>query len=209
MSSSTKFWDRIAKRYSKKPVPDESVYKRKLEITQSYFRNDMKLLEFGCGTGSTALAHASLVDHVLAIDFSEKMIEIAESRRKEAQIQNVDFECRAIESLNAAENSYDIVLGLSILHLLSSWPETIQQVYSLLKPGGVFISSTACIADSMKVFKFIAPLGRSIGLLPDLAIFTRVELEQELCNAGFSLERTWQPEKSQALFIVARKSVGA
>jgi len=205
MNSSARFWNRIATRYSKKPVPDEEIYKKKLEITQSYFRPEMKLLEIGCGTGSTALTHAPLVSHILAIDFSEKMIELAEAKRISAGIQNVEFECRTIEALNAPDNSFDVVLGLSILHLLESWDETIQTVYSLLKPGGWFISSTACIADSMKVFKFIAPIGRSIGLLPELAIFTRDELEQGLCGAGFSLEREWQPEKNQAVFIVARK----
>lgn len=186
-------------------MPDEEIYRKKLEITQSYFRPEMKLLEIGCGTGSTALAHAPLVSHILAIDFSEKMIGFAEAKRNSAGIQNVDFECRDVESLNTPDNSFDIVLGLSILHLLESWDETIQKVYSLLKPGGWFISSTACIADSMKVFKYIAPLGRSVGLLPELAIFTRDELEQGLRRAGFSLEYEWQPEKNQALFIVAQK----
>jgi len=165
----------------------------------------MKLLEFGCGTGSTALTHASLVNHILAIDFSEKMIEIAEAKRNSAGIQNVDFKCTSIESLNEGENSYDIVLGLSILHLLKNWNEMIQKVYLLLKPGGWFISSSACIADSMKILKYIAPVGRSIGLLPDLAIFTKAELEQGLCSAGFRLEREWQPDKKQAVFIVAQK----
>jgi 2-polyprenyl-3-methyl-5-hydroxy-6-metoxy-1,4-benzoquinol methylase len=205
MNSSARFWNRMASRYSKKPVPDEEIYNKKIEITQSYLRPDMNLLEFGCGTGSTALTHASLVNHILAIDFSEKMIGIAEAKRQSANIQNVDFERRTIEHLNAAEHSFDIVLGLSILHLLDSWEETIQKVYSLLKPGGCFISSTACIADSMKLFKFIAPIGRSIGLLPELAIFTRAELVQGFYSTGFSLEREWQPGKNQAIFIVAKK----
>ena len=205
MNSSARFWNRLAKRYSKKPVPNEAIYKKKLEITQGYFQPEMKLLEIGCGTGSTALTHAPLVSHILAIDFSEKMIELAEAKRNSAGIRNVDFECRTIEALNAPDNSFDIVLGLSILHLLDSWNETIQKVYSLLRPGGLFISSTACIADSMKALKFIAPIGRSIGLLPELAIFTRDELEQGLRSAGFSLEHEWQPEKNDALFIVAQK----
>jgi len=205
MNSSARFWNRLAKRYSKKAVPDEAIYKKKLEITQGYFRPELKLLEIGCGTGSTALTHAPLVSHILAIDFSEKMIELAEAKRNSAGIQNIDFECRTIEALNAPDNSFDIVLGLSILHLLENWNETIQKTYSLLKPGGRFISSTACIADSMKALKYIAPIGRSIGLLPELAIFTRDELAQGLCAAGFSLEQEWQPEKNQAIFIVARK----
>lgn len=165
----------------------------------------MKVLEFGCGTGSTALAHAPFVNHIRAIDFSEKMIAIAEAKRKAADIHNVSFECMTLDKLNVAENSFDIVLGLSILHLMKNWDETICRVFSLLKPGGLFISSTACIADTMKLFKLIAPIGQSIGLLPDLAIFKSAELEEKLRNAGFAIEHQWQPGKNQALFIVASK----
>jgi len=165
----------------------------------------MQLLEVGCGTGSTALTHAPLVNHILAIDFSEKMVELAEAKRVSAGIQNVDFECKTIETLNAPDNSFDVVLGLSILHLLQNWNATIEKIYSLLKPGGWFISSTTCLADSMKILKFIAPIGRAVGLLPELAIFTRDELKQGLRSAKFSLEHEWQPERNQAVFIVARK----
>lgn len=37
----------------------------------------MEVLEFGCGTGTTALAHAAYVRHILAIDIADRMIEIA------------------------------------------------------------------------------------------------------------------------------------
>jgi cyclopropane fatty-acyl-phospholipid synthase-like methyltransferase len=62
MVQSTKFWDRIAERYSKQPVADEAAYQKKLQVTREYFRPDMEVLEFGCGTGSTAIAHAPYVE---------------------------------------------------------------------------------------------------------------------------------------------------
>ena len=58
MGTSSKFWDRIADRYSRRPVADEAAYQKKLEVTRQYFRPEMQVLEFGCGTGSTAIAHA-------------------------------------------------------------------------------------------------------------------------------------------------------
>jgi len=39
-------------------------------------------LEFGCGTGSTALLHASFVKHMTATDISDEMIEIAKQKAK-------------------------------------------------------------------------------------------------------------------------------
>jgi len=41
-----------------------------VKITQQYFQATWRVLEFGCGTGSTAIVHASHVDHILATDLS-------------------------------------------------------------------------------------------------------------------------------------------
>ena len=76
----------------------------------------------------------------------------------------------------------------------------------MLKPGGVFVSSTACIAESMKWFGLIAPVGRFVGLMPYVDIFTTDELLASLTGAGFSIEHQWQPGKGKAVFIVAKKA---
>ena len=60
------------------------------------------------------------------------------------------------------------MLGLSILHLLEDKEEVIAKGYKMLKPGGVFITSTVCLGDTMKIFKVIAPIGKFFGLLPIL-----------------------------------------
>ena len=74
MASSPVFWDKVAERYSKKPVADEAAYQTKLRVTREYFRPDMQVLEIGCGTGSTAIAHAPFVEHICATDISPKMM---------------------------------------------------------------------------------------------------------------------------------------
>ena len=71
MSREARFWDRIAARYAKQPVADEAAYQKKLAKTREYFPPDMAVLEFGCGTGSTAMAHAPYVAHARATDLSD------------------------------------------------------------------------------------------------------------------------------------------
>ena len=61
MTKPIKFWDKHAEGYSKRPVDDEESYQKKLQITRDYFRPDMEVLEFGCGTGTTAISHAPYV----------------------------------------------------------------------------------------------------------------------------------------------------
>jgi len=206
MEQSAKFWDKVAERYAKRPVADEAAYQKKLEVTRRYFRPNMEVLEFGCGTGSTAIAHAPYVKHIRAIDISSKMIEIAERKAAAARIDNVTFEQSTIEDIRIADQSVDAVLGLSILHLLNDKEAAIGKVHRMLKPGGIFVTSTACLGDTMKLFKYVAPLGRFFGVMPLVKAFTTKELQHSLTNAGFEIDYQWQPGKGKAVFIVAKRA---
>ena len=111
----------------------------------------------------------------------------------------------SIDELTVSDNTYDVVLGLSILHLLENKEAVIAKVYKMLKPGGIFVTSTMCLGDNMQWFKFIVPIGKFLGLMPLVKVFTGKELEKSLTNAGFKIDYQWQPSKDKALFIVAKK----
>ncbi len=207
MNKDAKFWNRHAEGYAKSAIADQAAYEEKLRITREYLKPEMNVLEFGCGTGSTALLHAPLVKHIHAIDISSKMIEIANRKLAEQDIANITFEQQTIEGLPEAEGQYDVILGLSILHLLENKEEVLEKVLKLLKPGGVFVSSTVCMADRMSFFKYIAPLGRKLGLLPILKIFSEQNLLESMENSGFSIDYHWKREKGKAVFMVAKKPV--
>ena len=204
-----RFWDKLADRYARQPIADEAAYQRKLEVTRGYLREDMNVLEFGCGTGGTAILHAPHVGHIEAIDFSEAMLGIARGKAAAAGVDNVSFERADITSFAAPDASFDAILGMSILHLLADKDAVIAKVFGLLKPGGVFISSTTCLGDTMGFFKAVAPLGKAVGLLPQLNVFTTEELVRSLTKAGFTIEQQWQPGKGKAVFIVARAGSAA
>ncbi len=206
MDQSARFWDRIAERYSKTPIADEAAYQKKLELTRQYLRADMQVLEFGCGTGSTAILHAPYVRHILAIDISSKMIDIARSRADAQKVKNVTFERAALDDFDVPEGTMDAVLGLNVLHLLDNRDGVISQVHGMLKPRGIFVSSTACLGDSMEFFKFVAPIGRVFGLMPLVKVFTTSELVTSLTEAGFEIDHQWQPGKNTGVFIVAKKA---
>jgi ubiquinone/menaquinone biosynthesis C-methylase UbiE len=207
MNHPAKFWDKIAEKYSKQPIADEAAYQKKLQVTQQYLKPNMEVLEFGCGTGSTAIIHAPYVKHIRAIDISSKMIEIARNKADAQNIKNITFEQLTIDELKLSDSSFDVVLGLSILHLLEDKEAVISKVYKMLKPGGIFVTSTVCLGDNMKWFKLIAPIGKFLGLMPLVKVFTAKELEDSLTNNNFAIDYKWQPSKgkSEAVFIVAKK----
>ncbi len=133
------------------------------------------------------------------------MLEIAQVKVDRERIENVTFEKATIEEIRVRDESLDAVLGLSILHLLENKEAAIAKVHRMLKPEGVFVTSTTCIGDTMKFFKIIVPVGRFFGLMPMVKVFTNGELDESLIDAGFTIEHRWQPGKGKAVFIVAKK----
>ncbi|WP_193367281.1 class I SAM-dependent methyltransferase [Pelagibius marinus] len=202
---SSRFWDRTAQRYARRPIADEAAYRTKLAKTQEYLRPGMEVLEFGCGTGSTALVHAPHVRHIRATDISEKMLEIARDKAAAAEIGNVTFEQAAIDDFQAPDESFDVVLGHSILHLLHDKDAVIAKVHRMLKPGGVFVSSTVCLGDMSVLFRPFLAAGHFLGIFPLVRVFGEGSLVNSLVTAGFLIDHQWRPGKGKATFIVAQK----
>jgi len=205
MNRETAFWNKHADKYSQRPISDEAAYQKKLEATRKYFQPDMDVLEIGCGTGTTAIAHAPFVGHIRATDLSPRMVEIAKDKAKAAGIDNVTFEAVSVDALDVPGASLDVVMAHNVLHLLEDKERTIADIHTMLKPGGVFVTSTACIGDMMLPIRLIVPVGRFLRLIPLVKIFSVAELKHSLENAGFEIDYEWQPTKNAAAFIICRK----
>lgn len=200
-----RFWDKVAAKYAAQPVADEAAYQHKLAVTREYLTRDAEVLEFACGTGSTALAHAPHAKHILATDISGEMVGIAKDKARDAGVDNVTFKRASLDDL-PAEPRYDMVMGHSILHLLPDPQAAIAKVASMLNPDGVFVSSTACLGETMGWMKPLLVLMRLVGKAPYVNIFRVSDLVRNLEAGGFAIEHQWQPGKGKAVFIVARKA---
>jgi 2-polyprenyl-3-methyl-5-hydroxy-6-metoxy-1,4-benzoquinol methylase len=144
------------------------------------------------------------VKHILATDISDTMIEIAEQKAADAGVNNVSFQQGTLDSLNLEQESFDAVLGLNVLHLLEDVDGTIKQVHQLLKPGGVFVSSTGLVGQLNIAFRWFIKGMQLLGMAPFIARLTKPQLVKSLTEAGFSIEHEWQPNRG-SLFIVAKK----
>lgn len=200
-----KFWNRHAKGYAKSKIGDEASYQHKLEVTRGYLTPQSDVMEFACGTGSTALQHAPLVRSYLACDFSDKMIAIADEKLAASPVDGLEFKVSSIQDLDIPAASLDVVMGHSILHLLEHPEDTIAKNFAFLKPGGHLISSTVCMGEKFKIFKYLGPIGKAIGLLPVINIFTPDELIDMHVQAGFEIELKWQLGYGKPLFLIAKK----
>lgn len=205
MGHAARFWDWIADRYARQPVADAAAYEHKLAVTREYLRPDMEVLEFGCGTGTTALEHAAFVRRIHAIDVSARMVAIARDKAEHAGVANVDFEQAAFDDCAGADRTWDAVLGLNVMHLLDDPDGAPGRIHRMLKPGGVFVTSTPCIGDMGIGLRLLAGALRLLPFLPAVRVFGEDEFVRALEAAGLCIVHRWRPGPGKATFIVARR----
>ena len=203
--NSSKFWDKIAHKYSERPIADPENYERKLAETQALMRPEMKVLEFGCGTGSTALLHAPNVGHIEATDVSAEMISIARAKAVRAGIDNVTFKKSSVDEFKGSNGSYDMILALNLLHLLPNRAATLSKIYRLLKPGGLLISSTVCLADRMWFLRPVIPVMQWLGSAPYVDFIKAEEIRYEARSRGFEELDCWTHGRANTLFLISAK----
>jgi len=208
----SRFWDRIARKYAADKIADEAGYERTLARCLDYLKPSDKALEFGCGTGTTALRLAPSAGSLVASDISGEMIAIA--REKQAADGKVNaagaltFVQSALETLPYPDESFDVVMGFSAVHLVPDLGDGLAQVHRLLKPGGLFISKTPCLGDMNPLIVAALPVMRFLGKAPNVLVFTSRELQAAIAAAGFELvdvEHHASKGKDTRPFIVARR----
>ncbi len=204
------YWDRTASRYSLERVgarlraTDRSNAGQDLQVAQDYLGPDMEILEFGCGSGATAIAFAPFVKHILAIDISGPMLQIARDEAKTAGIDTVTFEQAAIEEYGASDARFDAVIGLRVLLYLADPDAVIAKVRRLLRPGGIFICGTSFVPGNPKWLALFTGVAAALGMLPRTRTLTAQALEASLAASGFTIEHRWAPNRGNAVTVVAR-----
>ena len=72
MTKAAKFWDKMARKYSRDAIKDMTSYEYTLERTKSYLKPTDRVLELGAGTSSTAMLLAADVAHYQSSDLSSE-----------------------------------------------------------------------------------------------------------------------------------------
>jgi 2-polyprenyl-3-methyl-5-hydroxy-6-metoxy-1,4-benzoquinol methylase len=128
-----KFWNFIAKNY------DDEVGEQTVATAKNHLEKSDKVLDFGCARGAYTVVLADDVGEIRGIDISPAMIELA---RKKAP--HIRFDVATIDEIT---ENYDVVLAFNILHVLENLENVIDKIHDILKPGGRFISVTACMKE--------------------------------------------------------------
>ncbi|MCL4536277.1 MAG: methyltransferase domain-containing protein [Nitrospirae bacterium] len=106
-----------------------------------------KVLDIGCGTGTSALIIARDVGdkgEVVGIDLSEKMLDIAKRKIDRSGFHNVTFLKANAEDITYHDSYFDKITAFAVLHEMNHEGRinTLREIYRLLKLEG-----KALIAD--------------------------------------------------------------
>jgi ubiquinone/menaquinone biosynthesis C-methylase UbiE len=208
-AADARFWDRIARKYAADPIKDMDGYMRTIDRTRHYLRGTDTVLEVGCGTGTTALKLAAHVSRMVATDLSGEMIAIAREKAATQVSSNAEFTVATPDRGPWPDSSFDAVLAFNLWHLVAGRTSALAHVHRLLKPGGLLVSKTPCLAEMNPFIRLAVPVMRFVGKAPYVASFLATELEREIKAAGFAIverARHGSGRKDARIFIVARKA---
>ena len=206
-----KIFDMTANNYEK---TEEVKFKEYTEITiantKRYLKPTDEILDYGCATGTKTLSLAGCVNKITAIDISSKMIELAKQKITDHENEKIKFLHTSIFDERFTHNYFDVVMVFNILHLVENDYQVIERITDILKPGGLLISTTPCLAEKMtlenRIKFFPVRLLMSIKLFPSLKKYRFTEVENLLQSNRLKIvEAKKYFERLSSYFLVASK----
>lgn len=127
-------------------IVDDSVFPRKyaeyLDVIDQYYPSasnrlkGMRVLDCGCGFGAISVVLVQRGAQVEAFDISPHMVEITERLARENQVhESVRVQQCAMENMDYPAESFDLVVGTTVLHHVDI-PAVAVRLNQVLKPGG-------------------------------------------------------------------------
>ena len=207
MDNSEKFWDKQAKGFSDHEQHTQLYENKDFITTLKYLDINDTVLDYGCATGIISNAIADKVKEIHAIDISSKMIEIAKIKASERNIENINYAQATIYDERYQKGSFNVILAFRILHMLENPQAVMRRINELLKPGGVFISVTACMADKLAFLSILIFLASKMRIVPQhINMFKLPELQGTITDQGFQIVEYERMDDAVPHYcIVARK----
>lgn len=179
------------------------IVKKLHEISQ--LPSNKKILEIGCGNGIGTL----LIDEyfkptqLITTEYDESLVEITKKKIKKT---NILVEQADATKFRFADEEFDAVVGLSVIHHIPKWQEALDELHRIIKPNGLLIIKELSI-DTFSTF--FGRISRKFVEHPYDDMFTEKEFINYLKQKGFDM-LVYQPHSMLGFlgdfFLVVRKT---
>jgi ubiquinone/menaquinone biosynthesis C-methylase UbiE len=128
------FFDSMAGRLGKDYVPGKSW--KSLAEALLRLMPPLVMADLGAGDGSFSLLLARRASRVIAVDASQKMLEVGRELAARHELQNIEFRAGDMEELPIDPGSIDVAFFSQSLHHALHPAHALQEAARILKPGG-------------------------------------------------------------------------
>jgi len=130
-------WDECAERYVPLATQLAQYHKPLLELVGP--RPGDNVLDVCTGLGEPAMSIASIIaplGHVVGVDLSANMTEIARKSAAKRELRNVEFVTMDAENLEFPSNSFDVAISCFGFQIVTNPQAAAREILRVLKPGG-------------------------------------------------------------------------
>ena len=128
-----------------------------------------QVLDIGCGCGQTSLQLAERVGpsgHVLGVDISQPMLEVARRRAAEAAAGSVAFRQADAQAADLGAGAFDVVYSRFGVMFFADPPAAFANIRTALKPGGRM--AFVCWRSPAENPLMVAPMVAAMPFLPPM-----------------------------------------
>ncbi len=153
-----------------------------------------RVLDLGCGWGTFCWALAHRVREMVGLDFSQKSVDLCESRLAQSVLDNVSFVCADARDTGLEEESFDLIIAADLMEHL--YPDDSQAViaeaFRLLGKGGRLVIWTPHRGHILEILK-----ARNLIIKRDVSHVdykSMDRLKDMLNQEGFLVEKAYYAE---------------
>ena len=207
LNENAAFWDERSKIYDTQVTGIyKEAYKKNIELASGYIKKSSRVLDIGCGTGIVTFPMAEAAKEIVAVDTSKDMMEKALEKQKERGADNIHFIWGDMYADALDGEQFDLVTAFNVLLYIEDRKRAMERIFSLLKPGGFFLSAADCLGRGFSKDRVRKWIKSHTGRMPYVGFFTPEELEREIRDGGFKvLFGTVLFERPVNYFIAAQK----
>ena len=168
------FFDDMAGRLGREYVPGRSW--KSIAEALLLLLPPMVIADLGAGEGAFSLLLAQRAQQVIAVDNSDKMVELGSALARKQGVPALEYRKGDLEAVPIADGSVDLALFSQSLHHALHPQRAVAEAWRILKPGGRIV-----VLDLVQ-HRF----AEARELYADVWLgFSEVELEMLLSKAGF------------------------
>jgi SAM-dependent methyltransferase len=155
-----------------RPVGEQAINRMGLTV-------DSRALDVGCGSGwaTRLMADSTENGHVVGIDISDEMIDLA--RSTSSVYSNVTFEVATAEHLPFEDSEFTHAFSMESLYYYSNISVALKEIHRVLQNGGRFVTVVDLYAENEPSHQWIPTLKVPVQLL------STDEYRMLLTEAGF------------------------